>query len=289
MVQVSLFASAVRDKMWPEFFKSLEGTTIECEVVFAGPLKSGLNCPELPLGVTFKFIETENLKPSQCYHIASKCCTGETISWSCDDANYSKDVLGKAYRYWKSKKNEKLILSIQTKESGYGQKDGKLFPMHEHTFFSQMPETPLMAPMNLMSREFFNRLGGLDKRYICGQYENDIVMRAYQNGGEVEIFGDENCYIEIDHLRKSIEIGESVDEESFRERPFAKGYANDRAVLEASWTTFDQVEAFKRLERGERPFSLRTVSPVQLDKFQPYSDKDILIKSQGNNLSERWV
>lgn len=290
--QVSLFASANRPEMWVEFFKSLENTSVKWEVVFAGPVNFGRLPKELlPLisRGTFRYIETAPIKPSQCYEIARRECIGETISWSCDDADYSNDVLGKAYRYWKSKQNDKLILSIQTKESGYGQKDGKLFPMHEHTFFSGMPETPLMCPMNLMSRKFFNDLGGYDRRYICGQAENDLCLRAYQNGGVAEIFGDENCYVEIDHLRKSIETGESTDEESFRERPFAKGYANDRAVLEASWTTFNQEEAFKRLERGERPFSLRTVSPVQLDRFEPYEDKDILIKSQSNNLAERWV
>ena len=34
--QVSLIASAVRPKLWEAFFKSLDGTSVEYEVVFAG-------------------------------------------------------------------------------------------------------------------------------------------------------------------------------------------------------------------------------------------------------------
>lgn len=287
-VKVSLFASSVRPKLWNQFFKSLEKTSVEFEVSFAGNSTLDNTFPYVD-NLWFKYKLTENIKPAQCYHIASQSCTGETVSWSCDDAEYSNDILGKAYRYWKSKNNYKLILSLQTKESGYGCKDGKLFPMKEHTFFSLMPETPMMAPICLMSRKFFNELGGLDRRYICGQYENDIVMRAYSQGANVEIFGDENCYVEIDHLTKSYSIGESTDEESFRERPFAKGYGIDRQVLENSWTTFDQIEAFKILEFGKRPFSLRKTSLVQLDKFEPYENIDLLTKSQSNNLKDRWV
>lgn len=35
-MQVSLFASAVRPKLWPALFKSLEGTSVKYEVIFAG-------------------------------------------------------------------------------------------------------------------------------------------------------------------------------------------------------------------------------------------------------------
>lgn len=286
-MKVSLFASAVRPRIWPELFKSLDSTTISYEVVFCGnvvPHDFGYGSDK----PNFKYIEVANLKPAQCYEIARRNCTGEVVVWIADDMEFPNDIIGKAYTYWKSQNNKKLILSLQTKESGYGQKDGKLFPMKEHTFYSLMSDTPLMAPVAMLSREYLQELGGLDRRYVCGQYENDIVMRAYQDGAKVEIFGGEDCYVDIDHLGKSIFIGESVDEETFRERPFAKGYSIDREMLEKSWTTFDSNDAFKRLEAGERPFSLRRVSTTQLDKFEPYSEIDLLTKSQSNNLWDRW-
>lgn len=285
-IKISLFASAVRPKLWQDFLKYVNHPDIE--VIFSGNVDYTEFTPFIFKYKNFDYIRTANIKPAQCYEIARRHCKGEVVVWCADDCEFINNILSVAYAYWKSQDNEKLILSLQTKESGYGCKDGKLFNMKEHTFFSMMPETPLMAPIAMMSRKFLEDLGGFDRRFICGQYENFEIQLAYQHGAKVEIFGDENCYVDIDHLRKSIAIGESTDEESFRERPFAKGYANDRSVLEKSWTTFDQIEVFKILESGKRPFSLRKVSPIQLDKFEPYEDKNILIKSQSNNLPEIW-
>lgn len=282
MVNVSLFASAVRPELWPALFRSLEGTTIEYELIFSGntnPIHWRI-FQEEDWRFTYKY--TGNIKPAQCYEIARRKCQGEVIVWIADDCEFPNDIIGKSYEYWKMRNNQKLILSIQTKESGYGSKEPILFPMKEHTFFSQMSETPLMAPIGMMSREYLNKLGGIDKRYVCGQYENDIVMRAYADGAKVEVFGNEDNYVEIDHLKKSIDIGESKDDKSFLDRPFAKGYGKDREILEKSWTTFCPTDAFKRLQAGERPFSLRRISPIQLDEFQPYPENISLTESESN-------
>lgn len=285
--KISLFSSAIRFPLWKEYLESLKSTSVTYEVVFSGRCSVEEVKPFLNKYPELKYIHTADIKPSQNYAIASRYCTGETISWSCDDANYENDVMGKAYKFWKERNNEKLILSIQTKESGYGTPVGKLFDMNQHTFYSLVTDTPIMCPMNLMSRKFFNGLGGYDQRYVAGQAENDLCLRAYQNGGKPEIFGGEDCYIFIDHLAKSIAIGESTDEESFRERPFATGYSQDRQILEASWTTFDQAKAFKRLDAGERPHTLRDVSPTQIDAFQPYPVEIPLTYSLSNK--GRWL
>ena len=307
-MQVSLFASAVRPKLWPALFKSLEGTSVKYEAIFAGNNRKlnrleGIEFYDPFKGMesyfkdtstmpsNFKYIETGNIKPAQCYEIARRHCTGETVVWIADDCEFPNDVIGKAYKYWKSQNNEKLILSIQTAESGYNQEECALFDMKQHRFYGGEAGGPLMAPIALMSRKFLDELGGLDNRYICGQYENDIVMRAYSQGAVVEIFGDKDCYVEIDHLKKSKEIGESTNIEEFFNRPFAKGYANDRAVLENSWTTYDNVYAFKLLESGKNiktHASLRKIHDKQVDQFHPYSKDISYNKSEGNNLVDMW-
>lgn len=275
-VKVSIFASAVRPQLWPAFFKSLEGASVEYEVSFAGNTNANdimdymiipnLFGKEIPL----KYTHTKNIKPAQCYEIARRNCTGETVMWVADDCEFPNNVIGKAYDYWKSQNNEKLILSIQTKESGYNNPKGSLFNMNEHRFFSWIPDSPMMAPLCLMSRKWLDELGGYDQRYVAGQGENDICQRAYANGGKVEIFGGADCYIDIDHLAKSIAIGESTNEKDFLERPFATGYHKDREVLENSWTTFDERDLFLSLQRGEKPITIRKISPVQVDEFMPY-------------------
>lgn len=270
-MDVSIFASAVRPKLWPALFNSLDGTLCEYEVVFAGNVQPTIDS----LNPKLNWIQTGNTKPAQCYEVARRSCTGEVVVWFADDAEAPNNVIDKAYIYWSEQKNEKLILSIQTKESGYNLPVGQLFDMNVHRFYAGCNQFPLMAPLALMSRKFLNDLGGFDRRYVCGQYENDVVMRAYLAGGSVEIFGGPDCYIDLDHLGKSLAIGESKVEADFLNRPFAKGYGIDREVLQSSWE-------FRGKENGQLEF--RLAKP-----FEPYEDVDLLTKSQGNNLPEMWI
>ena len=255
-IKISIFASAIRPRLWKEFFESLESITEEYEVVFAGPLKVGNFT--IPVKVdnfpkNFKYITTKNIKPAQCYEIARRHCQGETISWSADDCVYSPDCLGKAYRYWKSMQNEYVALSIQTIEDGYK------YRMQQHSFIGFDESTPLMAPVNLMSRKVLDKLGGLDRRFICGQYENKICLDLYDAGGNIIIFDD--GYVSIDHQKKH------KDSHKFR-----IGYTKDREVLERIY--------------GKRAELLHTGEALA---HEPYSDKDILIRSQSNNIPTIWV
>jgi len=257
-IQVSLFASSNRPLLYKSFFNSLEDTSVSYEVVFAG---NSTNVPVFDYK-GLNYIQTADTKPSQCYEIARRACRGEVVVWVADDAEFPNEVIGKAYKYLKSKHNRKLILSIQTKESGYNLPEGALFDMDNHRFFGYKKDSPLMAPLGMMSRTFLDELGGIDRRYICGQYENDIVMRAYNEGAKVEIFGDKDCFIDIDHLGKSKLIGESVTDADFLRRPFASGYDHDRRILEKSW-------------------QIMLSGYIRTDDFEPFEDKDILTVSQG--------
>lgn len=259
-MSVSIFASAVRPLLWKSCFDSFKGTSCDFEIIFSGHNTKEEVEPFIKEYPFFKYIHTARIKPAQNYQVSLNHCTKETVIWFCDDAECPNDVIGKAYKYWKSQNNEKLILSIQTRENGYP--DGKmfLFDMKNHTFFGNRKSTPLMAPLGMMSRKYLERLGGVDRRYVCGQYENSTVMQAYADGGKVEIFGDENTYIEIDHWNKS----KVCNEGNFLKRPFAQGYAMDRKVLESSW-----------IKDGKITFERN-------DKFEPFEDVDLLTKSQSN-------
>jgi len=286
-IQVSLIASSVRYQLYNDLFRSLEGTSVEYEVVFVGN-----KLPRLQdLHPRLRYIETGDITPAQCYEIARREAKGETVQWTADDAEYPNDVLGKADKYWKGQNNRKLILSIQTRESGYKMPEGELFPMNQHTLLARDTSTPLMAPLALMSREYLKELGGFDRRYICGQYENDVVMNAYADGGTVEIFGGPDCFIDLDHLGKSIRIGECKDENDFLNRPFATGYKNDRAVLLKTWCNYQH--KLKFYQEGDKQYfttfftqeallTYKDVLKERGDTFEPYEDEDILTKSQSN-------
>ena len=111
MPQVSLIASAVRTQLWEDFFKSLEGTSVEFEVVFSGNSSKHhmilnsryINENGYESFRNIKYIETSNIKPAQCYEIARRNATGETVVWVADDAEFPNDVIIKEYKYFKSK------------------------------------------------------------------------------------------------------------------------------------------------------------------------------------------
>lgn len=263
---VNIFASAVRAKLFDSFFKSLEDTSVSYEVVFAGPLP--------PDGVgsfdNFTYLRTKNIKPAQCYEVARLYCTGEVVLWVADDCEFRNNIVGEAFNYWKSLDNKKAILSIQTKEYYLTNNNvvGENFcDMRLHSFFGGNPNTPRMAPIGMMSREYLEELGGIDRRYICGQWENDIVMRAYADGGTVAMFGDKEKYIDIDHIGKQRIVQPNASWKDFQTRPFARGYIHDRAVLEKSWTVGKKNVVFQRT-----------------DCFCPYDILDIRTKSQSYSM-----
>ncbi len=249
MVKVSLIASSVRPKLYNAFLKSLKGTSVEHEVIFVGNLTPN-DYREFETQYGLKYIRTSNIKPAQCYEIARRHAKGEVIVWVADDCEFKGGILTKAYNYWKLKKNNKLILSLQTKEADAHRGRMHLVPMKVHSFRGGDATTPLMAPLGLMSRQYLEDLAGLDVRFVAGQYENDIVMRAYMDGGSVEIFGDADVNIEIDHFNKH-----------GGPRPFETGYKHDREILEGIWGA-----------RGEK----------SIVDFQPYVGKNLLTKSQSH-------
>ena len=276
--KVSIIASSVRYQLYQDLCDSLEGTTVDYEIVFAG------NKPPVSVYPNLRYITTGDIKPAQCYEIARREAKGETILWAADDCEFPNDVIGRAYNYWKKQEDEKLILSIQTKESGYNLPDGALFDMEVHRLLPNDPSSPLMAPLALMSRQFLDDLGGFVRKYICGQYENLVVMMARERGGSVEVFGGADCYIDLDHLGKSIRIGECKDQAGFLERPFATGYRNDREALLHTCCNF----AYQYPPNcgdifflAESTLRAHQILPKLLDDFEPYEDKDILTVSQG--------
>jgi hypothetical protein len=268
MFQVSLIASAIRTPLYQLFLDSLKGSKINIEVVFAGHVTPEIDLV-VPENVTFRYITTGKIKPAQCYCIARRAAKGELICWVADDAEFMGGVIDKAYAFWKGLNDEKALLSIQTREhyAGPGNREADNFcNMTLHSFFGGKPETPLMAPLGMMSRAYLDRLGGIDRRYVAGQYENDIAMRVYADGGKVVPFGDRQSYVDINHIGKeSIMLGRKATHEDFLNRSFGSGYANDRAVLEASWCM---------------P-GTQKVSKERIDAFVPFNHQDILTKSQG--------
>lgn len=269
---ISLIASSVRPHLWESCFESLKSNTIRYNVVFAGNITPDVYEPFQQKYKFFKYIQTGNIKPAQCYQVALKNACGFYIMWIADDCEFSENALDKIYAKAGSI-GRNGILSVKTNE------DGKHNDLDDHRFFSENKNTPLMAPLGVMSRGDLSELGGFDRRFVSGQYENDVVMRALARGGKVVKF--EDACVDIEHLKKH---GSSTK--------FWTSYDHDRKILEDTWV----FGGYKPIERPMRvfqpsqdvpmrlyfPITNREVSKMPLLPFEPYQKEDLLTVSQSH-------
>lgn len=275
-MKISLIASSTRCWLWDEFFASLVGNS-SYEVVFAGNLSTYQVRPYLVKYPMLKYIHTSDcICPTQCYEIARRFSTGELILWCADDCEFSDKLLDNVYDFYKTLP-EKSLTSVRTRENNQDT------PLDEHRFFGFNRESPLMAPLGVISNEYLNKLGGFDSRFSAGQYENFTACQVYEDGGNVVKY--EEGYVNIEHLKKH-----------GRGTLFWKPYEGDRKVLEDAWAIGEkEIPAVADLCYGAKVtangFNPPTVTwPQWLDKrqvskksqtgFFPYSNDNLLTVSQ---------
>lgn len=242
---ISLCASAARPQFWYRLVQSTLGNVTPIEFVFVGPKPCNNILPD-----NFRYIQAD-VKPAQCYEIALRAAKGVLIGWTADDADYnhpslkcpnSLDLIWNEYRKYD---DERIILAQQTFEDGDNVSEC-------HRFFFNDPATPRMAPFGFMNREWMLRLGGYDRNFICGQSENDLCMRAIEDGGTVELLRESKLYVHHG--------------ECHGDYPFRAGYHPDRAFLESCWVA----DTSKRL-----------MSTKRLKEFSPFTDYQLTVTNQG--------
>lgn len=241
MVKISLIASSVRCWLWDEFFKSLEGNN-DYEVVFAGNLTQFQVRPYLEKYPMLKYIYTTDcIPPGQSYEIARRFATGELIFWCCDDAEMSPKLLDNVCEFYKTLPPKSLV-SIKTRE------DNLNTELDDHRFFGFNRESPLMAPLGVINREYMDQLGGFDRRYQSGQWENQVCLRVCEDGGSVVKY--EEGVVNIEHLKKH-----------GRGTKFWKSYEGDREILESEYAIGPRIDPPK----SDNNYGVH----IQLNGFQP--------------------
>lgn len=239
-MKVSIIASAIRTNLWEAFSKSLLNNKVEYEIIFAGPKAPDQQYPNL------RHIQTGNIKPAQCIHIAMLHAKGELIHWSADDAEYPDGILDDIYAIWQKYYKANVgptVIACETIECG------NVCPVESFILYDDIKDSPIMAPLGFIAADQLKHLGGIsDRRYAGGQYENDLMMRVYADGGSVYLYRDKR--IVLDHFNKH--TNHCSD--------FSNAYKHGRKILETSWP---------------RELQGRT------DKFEPFEDlPDLLTSSQ---------
>lgn len=248
-MKISIFASAIRINLWREQLESLEKNTVDWELVYVGPKQPDFNHPRL------KWYFSE-VKPSQCCEAARRFCTGDILHWTADDAIYPAGLLDDIARIFEiNSKHENIIVACETIEND------KLCKYDSFTLYDNERNSPLMVPFGFIRKSYMDRIGGWDSRFVCGQYENDFMMRAHKDG----------CVV-IPYFAKHI-VADHVNKHTNKHSSFSEWHGHGRKILYDLWT----VEGF--LSHGQ----VGTILKERKEPLRPFSDIGILTKSQGES------
>lgn len=236
--KIGIVASAHRPQNWMNLYKSIGDNKIDFELVFVGPRPADYKLPP-----NFRFIKSL-VKPTQCLEIAFRNSHAELVMNIADDCVFTiPHPLDRLYETYKSYNNDKIILSCRY------MMDGQKQPSSCMHFFADDLNSPVVALSGLMSRDLFNRIGGIDKNFIGIMWDADIAMRIHVLGGDV-ILSD----VFLDEDKGKSTAGSALCEEFWK---------HDRGVLEDLW-----------LKDGKVNFS-------RAKSVEPFDDLNILKASQG--------
>lgn len=238
-VKVSICSSAIRVKDWQKFYDCVADTKIPFEIVFAGPKSPTFKLPD-----NFRFIHTP-VKPAQCYHLTYLNARGQVIMSTADDAEYGANAIDLAYDFFMRKENRLLM-------SGFRQFEDGTETTEVHHYVDEDGKRIIASPFPVFFRETYFRLGGADRRYITGQWENDFSFRLLNAGGSIEICMD--AIIRVKHREKH--------EDGSKVRDYWPG---ESKLLADTWFYPDR--RFRRIP----------TSPLE-----PYGEGNLITQSQGN-------
>lgn len=275
---ISLFSSAVHPDLWMRMYNSLTSNKIPFEVIFVGN-----NPPKYKLPDNCHFIYSET-KPAQCSEIGGRYAAGELIMNFADDVVFSEHALDNLYEEFRKLNDDKVMLSCRYILDGEDITDGCSY------YWADDHSSPIIPITNLMKKEIWEKIGGIDKNFIASHWQMDIAMRFYEMGGRIII--SKNAWIEEFHpqggpwknrpkivndiLQLSpiikhglIKIYSFLKQKNIKQRLFIEfGVTLDAPLLDKLWVI--------KSDKGRGIISKKRLAPVE-----PFEDKHILTVSQG--------
>ena len=235
-IDVSIIATAHRPDNWLEVCNSFI-TNLNIEFVFVGP-----NPPVNPMPANFHHIGSR-VKPAQCVEIALRSAVGRYVMIFADDMTLEEAYgLDDLFNSLANQGNNFAIASCKYRQNGVS------LPESSHRFIGGDESTPIMPLGGLMLRSSLNSIGGIDKRFIGVNYDLDLAMRFYAEGGTVH-FGNVHAHEKID-LRNS-------------SRLWDENQQHDRKLLNSLWLDGTQLQNTRR------------------DKVHKYIESNLTVFSQG--------
>jgi hypothetical protein len=174
---ITLYGPSVRPANWKPFYEGVSKTDLSFEIVFVGPLT--VTPQDYGLPSNFRYIKTADVKIIQCWQIGASNATAETIILCADDELFSPYGIDKAYQQYLQANDYKAIVGLVPRYGGGDLRNSLRFPQQGGDRVIDLP-----PGFSVMSKKFFFELGGYDSKFIAGQAELDLFLRAYHAGAK---------------------------------------------------------------------------------------------------------
>lgn len=179
---VSLFGSGIRAEKWDRLCDSLKSNEIDYEIIIAGSVQ-----PICRLPGNFHFIYTK-VKPSQCAEIAVRYSTGDFVLNIADDEIFSEGFIDNMVYEYENKCTESDMISCKF------QRHGLAYDEQNYKYWPHVENSPKMPLNSMMLKKLWDKIGGIDRRFVALFWDLDVALRVLENGGKI-IFS-ENAWCE---------------------------------------------------------------------------------------------
>jgi len=265
---VSVIATSVRPKNWLRIHENLSSSKVPFEMVFVGDEK-----PDFKLPKNFKYIYTK-VKPCQCSYIAYLYSSGQYILNSADDFTYSAKALDYYVKTMeKYDKEENVVLG-----ASFGrEKKADLRFFGSYSKYYKKEYMPMLVCGIFTRKESIELLGGFERRFICGYWDVDILMRTYEAGGVVKVCDNVSCF-------------EDKKEPGMRQLPKKFVKYHDRDMFYGLWTV-ETKNVDKRFTPDDFPkFTTKQIKKCKLKVMktrsvvaEPFENRDDILKISQSN------
>jgi hypothetical protein len=260
---VSVVLTSNRPHLWKTLYEEYNKCNIvDFEIIVAGP-----NASDYVLPTNFKHIMTNDIKPAQCVEIAIRAAQGDFITFTGDDCTPQNCSLDDFYIEYNDMENDR------GNDNFYFAPFFRFGNSHHSTPYRRrirdVPHTSFCGI--LIKKKWMDKVGSIDKRFLCIYWDIDLAMRFYEMGvvPVVTLKGasmSENKSVNIKGERLS-NVGKNYDRnivDSFWVRDIKEG---EKVPSDTAWCNFFS--------------NTRVLSKYRVKDVEGFDPGDITLKTQG--------
>lgn len=175
---ISLLCSGIRINNWLKIYDTLKHNKTNFEIVFVGS-----NKPNFQLNKNIKYIFS-TVKPTQCWEIALRNCSGEFVMYIADDIFFEDNyLLDKLYNKFDKEKNNQILSPALLI-------NGNKHNINFNRYLFKNIYSPLLPFLIFTKKKFIIDVGGIDSRFIAVRWDIDLALRLYKYGCVLEYCPD---------------------------------------------------------------------------------------------------